>query len=165
MVKAWTPPTYSKKKSSQTVNARELFGRNLDQGEKEEFAQSLIDLIRNRTLSGVNIRGTEFKQYSKKYAEQKGVSRDAVDMFLKGDMLESIEAKISGQNITLEIDGGVDALKSFNHNTGDTLPKRQFFGIQKKDLDEVVSSVKQSLSDPEKELRDALRDVRLVQEE
>jgi len=113
----------------------------------------------------VNIKGSDFKQYSKGYADRKGVSRSAVDMFLKGDMLEAIQSKIKGQNITVEIDGGVDALKSFNHNTGDTLPKRQFFGIQRKEINEIVSVVKRTLSDPEKELRDALRDVRLVQEE
>ena len=37
---------------------------------------------------------------------------------------------------------GVETLKSYNHNTGDTLPVRTYFGIKgEKDIDSVISEV------------------------
>lgn len=100
--------------------------------------------MQERTTSGKDINGRTFKPYSKEYAQQKGVTRSSVDLVLTGEMLESFEDSRTGQRNMLKIKmgDGVNTKKSYNHNVGDTLPKRTHFGIiQNQEIDEIVREV------------------------
>ena len=79
-------------------------------------------------------------------------------------MLNSIAVtKVTRNTVTIEIPGD-QAPKAFNHNTGDTLPKREFWGLTKAELDtiknEFVNSVEVPAEEVSKEattIRDTLR--------
>jgi hypothetical protein len=114
----------------------------------------LAEKIRERASSG---KGLEFSKdgsasevklkspYSKTYSESldfiaAGKSKSDVNMSLTGDMLASVQVEDRGGNkIAVYIDGETEVLKAYNHITGDTVPKRPFFGVSKKDVKEVVS--------------------------
>lgn len=140
---AFQKPKYSKKRSVQKFNLKELLGRDPTDFEKRQFLAEALNFIKDRTEGGVDINGSQFRQYTKEYAEKKGVARSDVNLRLLGDMLSSMSMGTERKNmVKLEINEGTQALKSFNHNTGDTLPKRQFFGLNKKDAQEIADSIR-----------------------
>jgi len=96
-----------------------------------------------RTASGQDIDGKKFTQYTKDYAAKKGVSRSSVDLILDGDMLNSNIKESKQKNIVkIKVEDGVETLKSYNHNVGDTLPTRTYFGFKsEKDLSDVLNEV------------------------
>lgn len=138
----------NKNKSEQKINLRNLLGRKPTSEEKVLFAELAIERINNRTLDGKDVNGKKFTKYSKDYAAKKGVTRSAVDLFLDGDMLDSIDLLAETRDtVVIGIDGGVDALKSDNHNNGVTLPKREFFGITKKEAESIAKDITVDASD------------------
>lgn len=154
---AFEKPTYSKKKNYQRINLSELLGVNL-KGKKNlklAMGQAIMDVMLERTASGKDIRGNDFKKYSPEYARSRDFraagKSSTVDMELTGSMLGDIDIKSTGDGIELFIDGKTSNLKAFNHNTGDTLPKRQFFGVQKK---EIVNALKEDFADDIKALKE-----------
>jgi len=121
--------TISQDEMSQEINLKRYLGDATPE-QKQLFAELAIEQINQRTLDGKTIHGGKFKKYSKEYADMKGVSRDSVDLFLDGDMLDSLEAEANGNKIKISIGGdSVETAKGFNHHTGDTLPKRPWFGL------------------------------------
>ena len=140
--------TINKSKSEQRVNLKSLLGRTPTQREKIAFVELAIDTIENRTLDGVDIDRKKFRQYSAEYAEKKGVTRDSVDLFLTGDMLDSIDPISQTTNtVTFGIEGGTAALKSDNHNKGVTLPKREFFGITQNEAERIAAEIREEPTD------------------
>ena len=133
----------SQKKVSQRYNLKELLGYKPSREQKELFYNLAVDKIVNRTANGKDINNSNFTPYSESYADKKGVSRNAVDLILTGDMLSSFEENQAQPNmVEIKIEGGVDAKKAYNHDVGDTLPKREFFGFNREsDLIEIVQSV------------------------
>jgi predicted transcriptional regulator len=93
-------------------------------------------------------------------------------MVLTGEMLSSFEESQSQKNIVkVKIQEGENTLKAYNHNVGDTLPKRQFFGL--KDVGQIVKKVDSLKEDTKKErkqkidlaaIRSALNDIRIETE-
>ena len=132
---------------SQEVDLKNYLGRKPTASEKVAFAELAIDRINNRTLDGETVNGGKFKRYSKSYAEFKGVTRDSVDMFLDGDMLEAIGRRTSKEKantVFIQIEKGLQTKKAFNHNTGDTLPKREFFGLTEEEARSIADEIKES---------------------
>ena len=144
-------PKITKRKTSQKINLKEEFGIDFRGKDslKQAIGQAIIDQMVQRTEGGNGMsfggsgRGTPVKlksPYSKSYAASEdfkafGKSRSKVDMKLTGDMLASIDIiSINGNTIEIGIDDGDETLKSFNHNTGDTVPRRPFFGVNKSEL-------------------------------
>ena len=111
---------------------------------KEAFAIAAIERINQRTLDGNNIHGRKFKKYSKDYAAKKGVSRDSVDMFLDGDMLNSLDYELTDNGVKIKI-GESEVKKAYNHQTGDTLPKRQFFGLIGEEVRAISDAIKEDV--------------------
>jgi hypothetical protein len=137
----------TKNKTEQKINLRTLLGRKPTNEEKTLFAELSIELINNRTLDGDNVDGNKFSAtapYSEAYAAKKGVPINAVDMFLKGDMLDSIKTLSETRDtVSIGIQGGLEAKKSHRHNTGSKgMPKREFFGVTKKEADKIVDTIK-----------------------
>ena len=120
--------------------------------EKETFATLAIETIVSRTLDGDDRNNSSFKPYTEQYAARKGVSVNSVDMFLEGDMLQSITPDIiNNKSIKLYVDGDIEVKKSFNHVTGDTLPKRDFFGISEDEAKNIAAQIKRSRRNTDEE--------------
>lgn len=159
------PPKYSKKEVSQKFNLKKLLGYEPSEEQKKLFYELAVDKMTERTLRGKDIDGNDFRMYSKEYAKSKGVSRNSVDLVLEGDMLNSFQESIVSKNvIKIKVEEGVNTLKSYNHNVGDTLPKRTYFGFKsQEDIDDVLSIVdsrRDRASSDAKEERINLADLR-----
>lgn len=151
MKKGVSKPIYSIKKVEQKFNLKTLLGYEPSNEQKEVFFDLVVDKMQERTTSGKDINGNKFTKYSKDYAAKKGVSVGAVDLVLEGDMLESFEESSKQKNIIKVAVGSSEVKKSFNHNTGDTLPKRTYFGIVKdNEINKIIKQVN-SLSSNESE--------------
>lgn len=132
----------STKKVAQKFNLKDLLGYKPSEAQKELFFNLAVDKMVNRTADGIDVDGRTFTEYSESYAEKKGVSRSAVDLILTGDMLSSFQSSSTQPNmVEIKIEGE-EAPKAYNHDVGDTLPKREFFGFKREsDLLDVVSAV------------------------
>lgn len=108
----------------------------------EAIAQKAIDIIIERTQDGKDARGRPFKKYSKAYMESDsfvGFGKSGkVDLTLSGDMLGLMEVvKTTSTGFELGWSDETENAKAFNHVTGDTLPKRDFFDLQKQEQAEL----------------------------
>jgi hypothetical protein len=72
------------------------------------------------------VSGRAFKQLDKNYADEEKGGRRTPNLELEGDMLRSLEFKNTSKGIEIGIFDSSQAPKAYNHNVGDTLPKRQF---------------------------------------
>jgi len=131
---------------SQEVDLASYLGRKPTANEKTAFAELAQAEIESRTLDGKTINGGKFKKYTKKYADLKGVTRDSVDLFLDGDMLDGIgrrKSKEKASTVFIQMKKGLQTKKGFNHNTGDTVPRREFFGLTNQEAQGIANSVKE----------------------
>lgn len=150
-------PTIKKSKIEQVIDFGEEFGKDLSEDKSLRLAigQAIIDRIIDRTANGESMdfdssgRGRLGKlkaPYSQSYADSDefkaaGKSKNKVNMELRGEMLDSIDIKkAEGNSVTIGITEHEQKLKAFNHCTGDTLPKRPFFGVSKAELKEIKRS-------------------------
>ena len=132
MAKLAGKKTISDEEMSQEIDAKRYLGKDADDAQVRLFAELAIEQINQRTLDGKTIHGGKFKKYSKEYAAKKGVSRSAFDLFLEGDMLDSVdydEDAIADKKVRILINDDLDTKKGYNHHIGDTLPKRPWFGL------------------------------------
>lgn len=128
---------------SQEVDLKRYLKREPTTEEKMLFAELAIEQINQRTLDGKTIHGGKFKKYSKTYADLKGVSRDSVDLFLEGNMLNSLAAQETSKGVKIVIDDDLDTKKGYNHHIGETLPKRPWFGLTTDEVRSLAEQVKQ----------------------
>lgn len=134
----------------------DLTKKKVTKQQSSEIAALLLQAMLDRTSSGQDISYRDFRQYSKEYAELKGVSRDAVDMELTSRMLANAKVKkATKEEIVLAITKNKEKLKAYNHNVGDTLPKRPFFGHYLKDAKDIARNV---LSEQDEQDREVLTD-------
>lgn len=147
-------PTFKKSKVKQTINLKDEFGVDLRglNSLKEAIGGAIIERIRSRTQAGQGVsfsaggsgRPVKLKApYSKEYADSLdfkafGKSRGKVDMKLTGDMLGLMDViQIEGNKITIGWNDSTENAKAYNHSVGDTVPRRPFFGVSKKELKEI----------------------------
>ena len=146
----------TKKEVSQRFNLKEIFEKRIGKKAylenrdeiRNRFLGEVINFMENRTvLDNVDRTGKPFREYNPEYAKKKGLSPDEVNMKLKGKMLKSIHEREAKQaNIgKIAVGEGVNTLKAFNHNTGDTLPKRQFFGVRMQDVNKIANEIASDL--------------------
>lgn len=121
--------------------------------QRREVANEIIQFIQERTTSGVDKRNNKFKRYTAAYAKRTGVSRSDVDLFLSGDMLDDIEL-LSHKRGELRIgfDRGSESNSKADGNisgsygrTPNKSKARDFLGIFKKDVKDIVKFVKGTL--------------------
>jgi hypothetical protein len=105
---------------------------SITSSDKKKFlnqaGQYLVDSMLNSIADGISpVKGQgPFKKLSKHYAdEEKGGDRTS-NMDDHGSMLNALTYKIVGNKLEIGIFDKDQAIKSYNHNVGDTLPKRQF---------------------------------------
>jgi hypothetical protein len=126
------------------VDLTELFGKEIrDENLRLKIAQAAMDKIIDRTQEGLDRNGRPFHKYSKSYMESLAFNLDKTgatpNLTLTGDMLGNMDVVDDDEtSFTIAIDD-MDAPKAFNHITGDTLPRRDFFGLSKSELDDLRS--------------------------
>ena len=147
-------PRFKKSKVSQTINLKEVFGFDFRGKDslKELVGQKVLDYMRQRTEAGKAFGGKRDLKapYSKEYAESlefkaHGKSKNKVNMKLTGDMLGLMDFKIDGNKLIFGWDDPEENAKAFNHNTGDTVPKRPFFGVNKTEMIRIQKSLKDEI--------------------
>lgn len=139
-------PKLTKRAIEQEIDLGEIFGIDATDAPalKEAVAQAIIDRMVSRTEDGKAYGGGKLKSpYSKAYQKTRefiaaGKKANDVNMELTGDMLAAIDViSTSGNKIKIGISDELQVLKAYNHNTGDTVPRRPFFGISKDELKDI----------------------------
>ena len=92
----------------------------------------LREIILDKTSKGKDTHNRKFPPYSKGYSEAKGKTR--VDLFDMGNMLNNFTSKVANKNkVQLFFRSKKESDKAKWHHYGtDKLPKREFFGYNKK---------------------------------
>lgn len=92
-----------------------------------EAALSAVKSYMEGSRSPVKGEG-KFKALSKEYKKKKRkvAGNEKANLKLFGDLDESLEVDADDNSFTISVQGNENILKSYNHNVGDTLPKRQF---------------------------------------
>lgn len=153
---------------SQTIDLKEVFGVSLVGNEalKQQIGQALIDRIIERTESNLDVNGKNLKPYSKEYIESDDFkafdkSENDVNMTLTGNMLGTLDiVDTSGSKIKLGWDDATENAKAYNHNVGDTVKKRPFFGVTKADIDVVKKEFIDEVSAQRSRLQSELDQIR-----
>lgn len=135
--------TLSEEEVSQTIDLKKITGVDISNDEKLvlKIGQKIIDYMEERVADGMGFNRSKLKSpYSSSYADSlvfkaAGKSKNQVNMRLSGDMMASIDIlETDGAKIKIGIDDDSQAPKAYNHQTGDTLPKREFFGVSNSEL-------------------------------
>ncbi len=139
--------TISKTAVSQNIDLSEIVGVSFagESGLRQQAAQLLIDYMKTRTHDrNVDVDGKAFPKYSEAYKNStvfkllKGSGGD-VNMTLTGNMLGDVDMLgDTADSVRIGFRDGNEILKAFNHNTGDTVPRRAFFGVTKREIREVL---------------------------
>lgn len=110
-----------------------------------EIAQATIDFIKERVDAGFGIGGTKLKgPYSEGYVnslpfQAAGKSPNEINMQLTGDMLGSVDIlEMRGSVFKYGLADEDQIPKAYNHQEGDTVPRRPWFGVTK---DEFVDNI------------------------
>ena len=126
--------------------------RELLQPMAKKLNSELLDAaaeIVQRTLSGRDMRGGEFRQYApmtkrKKIAE--GKQSDPVNLTETGQMLKSIKTTVQTLANSLVgrifFTGGGASTKASKHMQGAGVPKREFFGLSKEQVEKIRKGLK-----------------------
>ncbi len=164
-------PKVKKNNVEQTINLKEEFGIDFAGRRplRELIGQAILDRIRERTDAGQGVRfsrsgsGTQIKlksPYSKAYSKTLefkafGKRKGKVNMSLTGDMLGLMEIKRqSGNTLTIGWDEKEENNKAFNHVSGDTVPKRPFFGVSKGEIADIKKEFRTDIKEAVKLQRD-----------
>ena len=119
----------SKSKVTKIINL-DLSG--IPEEDRDDAKQEVIDFLKEQLLVDYSNRlspvdGKTWKGLSPDYKEFKAtISSDvSANMELNGDMLDSLEVRDrDGNSIEAGFFDSKQAIKAFNHTTGDTVPKR-----------------------------------------
>ena len=127
------------------------FGVKLSKSEKKELLNEIGDYLVTEILSYIGDTNSpvsgygEFKKLSKPYADREKLGDRTPILELNGDMLEALTFNSVDGSLKIGIFDEDKAIKSFNHNTGDTVPMRRFIPGKdeklKKDITSYVDTI------------------------
>lgn len=114
--------------------------------ERKSIATEVIDFVISRTESGLDKDNNGFAKYSKSYAKEKGQTN--VDLTFSGEMLSELSLlREKSGSIRIGYDSEYDGMGKLEGNIlstyGNDKPvtkPRNFLGITKKDLDNILDS-------------------------
>ncbi len=125
-----------------------------DDSFKDEVGQLAIQFIVDRTLEGKDKNGKAFKAYKPSYYNSKifdiyGKSRGSVNLELTGEMHASIDVlKPTQKGVLIGITDFENETKADAHINGKgNLPKRDFWGINNDELDDIVRPLVKEFQD------------------
>lgn len=120
--------------------------KDLKPSERKAVAQEIIDFIRERTQSGIDKNGKQFKGYKKDYAKKKG-RNFPVDLTFTEEMLSKLDL-ISHKNGSLligydkndkDLNGKVEGNRLGTYGQKRPVQKpRDFLGITQKQLKRIL---------------------------
>lgn len=124
------------------IDINELVGGEISEADAILLGQRAIDIIVERTRDNKDVSGKKFKAYSKEYKNsfEFGVfgKSNNVNLTLEGSMLNLLQVKsIEDNEIVIGWNFDDENAKGFNHNTGDTLPKREFLGLRPNEVSQL----------------------------
>ena len=110
-----------------------------DEAFKDAVAQRAIDIILDRTAEGRGWDGKRFKGYSDSYKNSDAFDAfgkgSTVNLTLTGDMLGLMDKTGETRDkVIIGWDDETEEAKAANHAGGVTVPKRDFFNLNKKEL-------------------------------
>lgn len=121
------------------VDANELMGFDLQDSAVRQLGEAIVRRIVDRTQGGLDVDGrTQRPSYSQAYKDsfefQALGKTNRVNLTLLGSMMGLLSVKnVDRQIITIGWNDSTENAKGFNHNTGDTLPRREFLGLSPAD--------------------------------
>jgi len=133
----------SRKRASLEIDLNKEFNVDLSgqRALKEAIGQAIVDRIVKRTKSGKSVQGGAFRGYSKAYRKsqvfQAAGKGGTPNLTLSGDMLGTMDFKLKGNKVRIGWDDAEENAKAANHNQGITLPKREFLGVQTKEIKDI----------------------------
>ena len=139
---------------SQRFDLSDIAGVELiDQDDlKNAIGQAIIDKMVERSEKGKDLRGNSLEKYKKSYKQSDQYEAfgksSKVNMTLSGGMLSRMDILDStGNEIKIGWDDSTENAKAFNHMTGDTVTKRQFFGMSASAVKEVIEDFQSEIDD------------------
>jgi hypothetical protein len=159
-------PTITKNNVFQEFDLQELTG--VDTSLRPELGlsigQAIIDYMLDRIKDdNKGIGGTDLKgPYSKSYInsepfEAYDKSPNDINMELTGSMLADIDIlEYDGTKLKIGFSDTTEKLKSYNHQTGDTVPKREFFGLTKDEVEKVLNDYQSDIDALKSELNEVV---------
>lgn len=124
--------------------------RTISVADRKKIANVIIEHIINRSAAGLDRNNKEFKNYSKNYADKKGVGVSDVDLILTGEMLDSLEyvsskpgeITIGYKGASDELAGKVEGNRRGTYGQDKPIPgkARDFLGIDPDELDILISA-------------------------
>jgi hypothetical protein len=138
---------------------------------KRQVGDYLVTAILDEVGQGSSpVTGDSFQQLSKEYADEQKGGRRLANLDLEGDMLNSLKFETTKAGVKVGIFDKDQAIKAYNHNVGDTLPKRSFIPTPKESFtgsieDEVKSIVSKSVKDYRRDQFEADRPIRRTPDE
>lgn len=116
------------------------------------IGQAVIDYIIDRVDSNAGLGNKDLKPtYSDAYADSLifkafGKSKGDVNMKLTGAMLSAVDIlEFDGNKIKYGVDDTTEILKAYNHQTGDTVPERPWFGVTKDEFRGILHDFKSDI--------------------
>ena len=93
-----------------------------------KYVLSEIKKFVKKEASPVKNQTNKWQGLEKKYKKWKrGLGKGTrANLHLKGDMLDSVKVKADKKGFELKVTDKLQKKKAYNHNVGDTLPKRQW---------------------------------------
>lgn len=133
---------------------------------KDEVGSFLVDSILDYVGEGRSpVTGRGFKQLDKEYADREKGGRTLANLDLEGDMLNSLIYRKTGDGVDVGIFDDSQTPKAFNHNTGDTLPKRQFIPDESENfVGDIKKGVEKIVKDRVSEFREDTFEPRVAAE-
>jgi hypothetical protein len=145
----------SQSEVSQEFDLVEIFGQEVTPDVALAFGQALIDRMIDRTNSNQKLGGGPFSgkasTYSESYAESlefkaAGKSINDVNMELSGGMKSDVDIlEASPTFLKIGLRDETETKKAYNHQVGDTLPARPWFGVTKSEVDDIKGDFESQL--------------------
>lgn len=123
---------------------------------KNQVGEYLVTAIIDEAESGSSpVSGKAFKKLSKEYAEREKGGDTTPNLDLNGSMFDAMTFVTTDSGVEVGIFDSEEAPKAYNHNVGDTLPKRQFIPQpDQKFVGFIDKEVKRIVKDLVKDYRD-----------
>jgi hypothetical protein len=117
---------------------------------KQQITGSIVDTILKRTEAGKDVNGSAFAKYSSDYKKSLAFKAfgksNKVNLELTGQMLGTMDLIDQTENkIIIGWEDDTEIKKAYNHNTGDTVPKREFFDLTEEELAKIKAQYKDEL--------------------
>lgn len=130
-------------------SVRVPFTKAIKVKDRQKIADAFLTHIIGRTLAGYDKDNERFAQYTKGYAEFKGVGRREVDLTLSGEMIDRLKIlKIDSRGVEIGYSGSKDLIGKVEGNILGTYGQpepipgkaRDFLGVSSDDAELIVDS-------------------------